>query len=141
VAVGARDYLNKRGTPEHPRDLAHHTCIQTHASPWRFNDHEQTFKITTTGVLRFNSSAAIIGACRRGLGIAYMVSAGYGGALKDGTLVPVLKNFWASEKSVHIVRADKKFIPRRVELAIKYLQDAAKIEEAREQVLIKKLRA
>jgi len=140
VAVGARDYLNKRGTPEHPRDLVNHTCIQTHSSPWRFNDHGQMLKVTTTGPLRFNSSAGIIDACSRGLGIAYMVSAGYGDALKGGTLMPVLKKFWASEKSVHIVRADRKFVPRRVELAIKFLQAAAKIEEARELAQIENLR-
>lgn len=47
VLVASKDYLENRGTPQHPQDLYQHRCLAmelrgTLTNEWRFVDHEET---------------------------------------------------------------------------------------------------
>lgn len=130
IAAASPEYLANYGRPQHPNNLKDHQCILTHSNAWRFSDSGKLLDVTVAGRLRLNSGPAILDACSRGLGVAYMAVGGFEDKLANGTLVPILREFWHTDKSVHIVRPDRRFTPRRIEVAIAFLESHAKrIEE------------
>ena len=132
AAAASKEYIEQHGEPQHPRELADHSCIRTNAQIWRFIDEGKILNIPIKSRLHFNAGPAILDACAKGLGIAYMASAGYEDTLLNGSLTPILKKFWRTERSVHIVRVDRQFTPRCVQMAISRLEEVAKKVETKE---------
>lgn len=130
IAVASPEYLAKSGRPQHPTELKHHQCILTHSSAWRFSDRGRPLDVAVSGRLSLNSGPAILDACARGLGVAYIAAGGFQNTLSNGALTPILKDFWHTDRSIHIVRPDRRFTPRRVDVAIAILKDFAKRAEA-----------
>lgn len=130
IAAASPEYLAKSGAPQHPTDLKHHQCILTHSKVWRFSDRGKPLDVAVSGQLSLNSGPAILDACARGLGVAYMAVGGFQNTLSNGTLTPILKDFWHTDRSIHIVRPDRRFTPRRVDVAIAILEDFAERIEA-----------
>jgi len=130
VVAASPEYLDRNGNPAHPTDLKDHSCILTHSNTWRFTDRGKPLDITVTGRLSLNSGPAILDACSRGLGIAFMAVGGFEDTLSSGLLTPILNAYWHRDRSIHIVRPDRKFTPRRVEVAMEMLETFAKRAEA-----------
>ena len=137
VAFASREYLAQHGTPQHPSDLKHHQCILAQSKTWRFLNQGKPLDVDVSGRLSLNSGPAILDACTRGLGIAYMAVGGFEDALSNGSLTPVLQCYWHTDQAIHIVRPDRRFTPRRVEVAMDLLQTFAKQAEARDAQAIK----
>lgn len=129
IAAASPEYLAKKGRPRHPIELQSHQCILTHSDTWRFTDGGKPLDVAVAGRLSLNSGPAILDACSRGLGVAYMAVGGFEGTLSRGTLTPILKEFWHTDRSIHIVRPDRRFTPRRVDAAIEILGVFAKRTE------------
>jgi len=122
VAAASPEYLASNGKPLHPAELKEHQCILTHSNTWRFTEKGKLLDVAVTGRLNLNSGQAILDGCSRGLGIAYMAIGGFGKTLSDGTLTPILNDFWHTDRSIHILRPDRRYTPRRVEVAISILE-------------------
>lgn len=77
VAVASPDYLARRGTPQHPRDLVSHACIgwrwPGHERPykWEFQEQGQWFEVAVEGPIIANSKEFCLQAAVDGLGIAF----------------------------------------------------------------------
>ncbi|WP_162651719.1 LysR family transcriptional regulator [Lentilitoribacter sp. Alg239-R112] len=140
VAAASPEYLSKYGVPAHPSELKRHQCILTHSNSWRFSENTKPLDVAVSGRLRLNSGTAILDACSRGLGVAYMAVGGFENALSLSRLTPILGSFWYTEPSIHIVRPDRRFTPRRVEAAIEILEAFAKRVETKENQLVSALR-
>jgi DNA-binding transcriptional LysR family regulator len=126
IAAASPEYLAKNGSPRHPTELRDHQCILTHSGKWRFTEGGKPLDIKVAGRLSLNSGSAILDACSRGLGVAYMAVGGFEDTLSRGALTPILKEFWHTDRSIHIVRPDRRFTPRRVVAAIELLEVFAK---------------
>jgi len=126
VAAASPEYLANNGRPLHPTELKQHQCILTHSNTWRFSDRGKPLDIAVAGRLSLNSGPAILDACSRGLGVAYMAVGGFENTLSSGILTPILNDFWHTDRSVHIVKPDRRFTPRRVDVAIAVLETFAK---------------
>ena len=78
VAVASPDYLRRRGSPDAPRDLIHHVCINLRQSTigglyaWEFAKDGRELRVRVDGQLTFNSTLPIIDAALSGYGIAYV---------------------------------------------------------------------
>ncbi len=140
VAAASPEYLAKNGEPLHPTELKDHQCILTHSNAWRFAENGKPLDVTVAGRLGLNSGPAILDACARGLGVAYMAVGGFGNTLSNGALTPILYDFWHTDRSIHIVRPDRRFTPRRVDVAMAFLETFAKRIEALETQEIGTLR-
>ena len=73
--VGTPTYLDRRGRPEHPDDLAQHACLGYAYLPtpdrWRFLDASGTENVVVPrGPMRANNADALAPALRAGLGLA-----------------------------------------------------------------------
>jgi len=108
ILCAAPDYLRNRGTPDHPRDIARHSCIVT--SPalnrWRFNDQSEIavpWRVATGSVLLACDAAAA------GQGIALVPRFVAAEHLKTGKLVQVLSDF-----PLPLARATALYPPARI---------------------------
>lgn len=99
VAVAAPGYLAAHGTPQHPRDLIRHTCINMrHKSAgglfaWEFEKDGQELRVRVDGQLTFNNSYAMIDAAVSGYGIAYVPEDIVAAQVANHTLVEVLDDW------------------------------------------------
>lgn len=96
VAVASPGYLAQHGTPQHPRDLVRHICINMrHESAgglyaWEFEKDGQELRVRVDGQLTFNNSYAMIDAAVSGYGIAYVPEDIVADRIASGALVQVL---------------------------------------------------
>jgi len=123
MAVASKSYLQKNGFPKHPNHLKNHSCIISNNNVWKFSDAGVQDSIKVKGRWRSNNTNAVVGACERGLGIAYMPKNTFDSAIKNGRLIPILEPFWGNSKgtSSWIVYQNKHFMPLRARLAIDFL--------------------
>jgi len=101
IAVASPEYLARRGTPQHPRDLTSHSCIgwrwPGHARPydWEFFENGKWFEVAVEGPILTNSKEFGLQAALDGLGIAFATDFLVGTHMAAGRLVPVLERWSA----------------------------------------------
>ena len=76
IAVAAPEYLQRRGWPRQPEDLANHACIVRRMTPddaeWRLTGPEGTTDIAVRGLVSTNNHEAVRNATLNSLGIALL---------------------------------------------------------------------
>ncbi|MBV8439598.1 MAG: LysR family transcriptional regulator [Hyphomicrobiales bacterium] len=98
VAAASPFYLDRRGRPEHPRDLLAHACLRVRfesgaSPPWEFERDGEVVRIDPVGPLVVQPGAAaglMIGAAVAGLGIIYLFEEWLRPHLDSGALEPIL---------------------------------------------------
>ncbi|MBO6503467.1 MAG: LysR family transcriptional regulator [Kordiimonadaceae bacterium] len=123
VAAASPDYLAKHGVPEHPQDLRQHNCLITNNDLWLFDTRDGPMNVRVRGRWRSNDADSLTHACLAGLGIAYMPSTSYRGAIEDGRLIPVLEPYWTKGIGTWLLYANRRHMPARVRLAVQFLTD------------------
>lgn len=100
-AVASPEYLARRGTPEHPHDLASHSCIgwrwPGHETPykWEFQENGKWFEIAVAGPVITNVKDFGLHAAIDGLGIAFASDVMIAPHVAAGRLMPVLERWSA----------------------------------------------
>lgn len=121
MALASADYLKQNGTPLHPNQLPHHSCIISNNDHWLFESSEGEQTVKVSGRWRSNNANAVVKACEQGLGIAYMPRSSFKTSLESGVLSPILQPYWSKGSSSWIVYQNRRFLPNRARLAIDYL--------------------
>jgi DNA-binding transcriptional LysR family regulator len=88
-------YLDKRGTPQHPRELARHDCLLFPATgrTWQFESATGPVSVDVRPKLSANDQFMLTVAALRATGIAILPAYAVSSALRAGTLVRVLHRF------------------------------------------------
>lgn len=88
-------YLERKGTPQHPRDLVDHDCLvlTTSGARWEFQTQQGLMGIDVRPKLRTNDGAAICQAAISGSGIALLADYLAAPAIQAGQLVEVLQPY------------------------------------------------
>jgi DNA-binding transcriptional LysR family regulator len=107
VLVAAPAYLEKRGVPQTPADLTAHDCIfgpggLGHAT-WAFQRQGTVTSVDVRGRIRTDSGSGLYAGALAGLGIAMASSVMFAPELKDGRLVPLLRDYSLEPVQVHAV--------------------------------------
>ncbi|WP_028621704.1 LysR family transcriptional regulator [Pseudomonas sp. Ant30-3] len=94
-------YLARHGTPQHPQDLATHQCLAYKGAAgqqrWFFRrDQKDWTPYSVKGPITGNHADTLTQAAEQGLGLVMFPSWLIGEAVRSGTLVPVLKEYEAS---------------------------------------------
>jgi DNA-binding transcriptional LysR family regulator len=103
LTCAAPSYLERRGTPKHPRDLADHECIQyrdplTHRPyDWALQGGGEEIEVSTQGRLMVTDAGSLLAACLAGHGIAQPLELHARPHLDAGGLVQLLPE-WAEER-------------------------------------------
>ena len=99
AVVASPAYLARHGTPEHPRDLTRHRCINYRMVAagtiyaWEFERDGQMLEVRPAGPLIFNEPALMLECALDGLGIAYVLEHEAAPHLDDDRLVRLLADW------------------------------------------------
>jgi DNA-binding transcriptional LysR family regulator len=128
VVCGAPAYLDKRGAPRQPEDLAAHNCLRLSELNFRDEwcltgaDGKETW-IPVSGTLRVNTTVALRTAALRGLGLALLPTFLVGEDLKAGRLVPVLTGYAPADAAVRAMYPHSRHLSAKVRMFIDFLID------------------
>lgn len=126
VACAAPAYLERRGTPQHPRDLVEHDCLRyTLASQrgrWRFRGPGgETLHIPVTGSFDSDHSGALRVAACSGLGIVYLPRFYLAEAIERGTLLRILDDFSPPPIDIQAVYPGRKLLAPKTRACLDFL--------------------
>ncbi|WP_158902548.1 LysR family transcriptional regulator [Burkholderia sp. L27(2015)] len=131
VLCASRAYLQTRGTPEHPRDLAQHDCVYLGETAddnrWRLRRGTEAHTVEVRGRYIANHAGARLEAAQQDLGIANLPEFAAADALQRGDLLQVLAD-WDLEArayvgSVWLLYPPNRFLPPKVRVLIDYLAE------------------
>ena len=95
AAYAGATYLDRRGTPNHPRELVEHDCLVSllHGRTWHFYSDQGDVGLTVKPRVSVNDTIVLREAVRRGLGIAILPAFLAEDDLADGSLQRLLPGF------------------------------------------------
>jgi DNA-binding transcriptional LysR family regulator len=107
IIAGSPAYLQARGTPKAPADLADHTCLQlllgdNSSYRWELGHDESAQRLRVPGLITINDTATTISAAKAGLGLAYLLEARISAELAEGSLVRVMEDHASPGDPFHI---------------------------------------
>jgi len=128
LLVGAPNYFERYGRPQHPRDLAEHRILQyTYArngKSWRFHHQRHgEFSQAIQAHLYANNAEALEPALRAGLGLALQPEFMAWKDLQSGALEAVMEDWQTEPIALHIVTPPGRNRPARVQALIEYLAE------------------
>jgi DNA-binding transcriptional LysR family regulator len=124
VIAAAPSYLERRGRPRHPQDLAAHECFGYLLDPrtsWSFFvDGEQRW-FPIAGRLRANNGDALLIAAIRGLGIVRAPTFIVEQAVRAGELEILLPDYPTLELGIYALFPGNRYVPHRVRTLVDFL--------------------
>ncbi|EJL08356.1 LysR family transcriptional regulator [Pseudomonas chlororaphis] len=125
IMVASPDYLKRAGTPQTPRDLTAHQCLnygylQSGVS-LQLSNGKDTQRVHVTGPLHANNGDLLAQAAEAGMGIALLPDFIVADALTAGRLVPVLCEWQAPPISIHAVYPSARRVPQKTRAFIEFL--------------------
>lgn len=127
VACASPEYLSRYGQPQHPDELAQHTCLnfRNRATgrfyPWMFSVDGISRQYSTTGNLVFDNSDAIAQSTIAGLGVSQMPAFLAAKALANGDLLEVLRAYRPPEIPVWVCYLDRRFVAPRIRAFVDFI--------------------
>lgn len=136
ILVAAPAYLQRRGTPKQPQELAQHDCLRLkmpHVRPhqWRMwcpENPDQSLDIETDAVLLANHTDSLLRATLDGAGITSVALDMVAPYLTRGELVRVLAPWITGRLTMYAAVPSRKFMPQRTRVFLDFL-----VEETRRQ--------
>jgi LysR family transcriptional regulator for bpeEF and oprC len=129
VTCAAPSYLERFGTPMHPRDLERHRCINYFSSKtgkiynWDYTRDGERIEMTLPGVVALNDSNAYLTAGLAGLGIIMMTDLQLGSHGANGRLVRVLEDWATDPVPIHVVYPQNRHLSAKVRVFVEWVAD------------------
>ncbi|AWK85478.1 LysR family transcriptional regulator [Azospirillum thermophilum] len=124
VLVASPAYLERRGTPRDPAELAGHDIIHFASRPqpreWRFRTPEGERTVRISPRLTVSQGDAALWAAREGRGITAALSYQVAEDVASGRLVRLLRSFDPAVRPVHLVFPSARLMPPRVRAFLDY---------------------
>jgi len=124
VICASPAYLDRAGTPQTPKDLSKHNCLQL-STVSRFNDWHFGGSDNAGLVLRnrfdANSADALYHAAVAGIGIARLSTYLIGDDLRAGRLVRLLPEYEDNGSDIYAVYSERRNLPPKVRAFINHL--------------------
>ena len=123
--VAAPAYLERYGAPEHPSDLARHTCIIHDMGPdsthWIFGGPKGAADVEVTSAFRSNNSLVVRQAALAGYGIALLGDALTIHDIRAGRLYRLLPDYTARKRQAYIVYPSRRHLAQRTRVVIDFM--------------------
>lgn len=121
-------YLAKHGRPKTPRDLLEHICIRHRFPsgamlPWEFERNGKTMRIVPSGPLVTNQPELELRAGIDGLGVIHGFEAWIAPALENGTLEPLLKDWWQNFSGPSLYYPSRRHMPAPLRVFVDYIKN------------------
>ncbi len=126
AVVASPAYLDRRGRPRTPAELAVHDVLtyryQHSAREWHFTAADgRATSVVVDGRVRMNNSLALREALLAGAGIARMPTFAVGEDIRAGRLVRLLAGYDAVEVSIYAVYAERRHLAPKVRAFIDFM--------------------
>ncbi len=128
TVVASPDYLDRYGTPQHPRDLTAHDCIQIRMPtarapiPWEFKKGTEEVNVRVDGRFLCNNRQVQIDAVRQGFGLAWMLYDFATPLVEESGLVRVLEDWCEPFPGFFLYYPSRRQHSRAFELVVKTLR-------------------
>lgn len=129
INCASPDYLRSHGTPQTLEDLARHQLIHyvmtlgTRSPGWEYRDGTRYANLPMPGALTVNGTEAYDAACLAGLGLIQAPAVALQRHVAQGLLVEVLPQYRAEPMPVSLVYANRRNLPKRVQVFMNWLAD------------------
>jgi DNA-binding transcriptional LysR family regulator len=133
-ALGAASaYLDRRGRPEHPRDLLGHSCLQGRfpsgaTMAWEFERDGEVIQVDVTGPLIVRLGGAtdlLVDAAIAGTGIVASFEEWLRPQLESGALEPVLEPWWQRFSGPYLYYPGRRLVPAPLRAFIDFVKASA----------------
>ena len=131
LCVATPQYLQRRGVPQHPSELARHDCLTLSSDAsqtrgWAFRvPREQDVELIYLkpgGPLDCSDGQVLHDWCLAGMGIAWRSTWEVEAEIAQGSLTAVLEDFAAPPNGIYVVFPQRKHLALRVRLWIDFLK-------------------
>ncbi|MET4632444.1 LysR family transcriptional regulator [Kaistia defluvii] len=131
ATAAAPAYLDRRGRPEHPRDLLEHDCIRGRFSSgsmaaWEFEREGEIVRVEPTGPLIVQAGPATdlaVDAALAGTGILYLFEDWLRPHLDSGALEPVLEPWWQRFSGPFLYYPGRRLVPAPLRAFVDFIRD------------------
>jgi DNA-binding transcriptional LysR family regulator len=121
VVVASAAYLERRGTPERPRDLAGHDLLLYGNEAWRFRVDKGWETVRGQIRMRADNGDLLRTAAEAGLGICLLPSFIAAPAIEARTLEVLLRDYPLDEGGLHVVMPPGRATTARVRALVEFL--------------------
>lgn len=130
LTCASPQYLERRGRPEHPRDLAEHDGILfgNPAVFWRYQAEGEDIVAAPRTRLTVSTAASNLAAARGGVGVARLFDYQLTDEFRTGALVPILSAYDGPPRPIHLVYPRQGLLPLKVRAFIDWT--APRLREA-----------
>ena len=130
ATAAAPIYLDRRGRPEHPRDLLGHACLRGRfpsgaMAPWEFERDGEVVRVDPAGPLLVSIGPATdlaVDAAIAGTGIIYHFEDWLRPHLDSGALEPVLQPWWQSFSGPFLYYSGRRLLPPPLRAFVDFIQ-------------------
>ena len=137
ILLASPDYLQRRGTPQSPEELARHDCLRLKPTAgrsvvWRLlnaDEGDRAIEVEVEPVLWANHTDTLMHAALDGAGITATTVELAAPLIAEGDLVRVLSPWITDRLTLYAALPSRKFMPRRTQVFLDYLT-----EQTRERV-------
>jgi DNA-binding transcriptional LysR family regulator len=134
VVVAAPSYIERKGKPSMPAELASHICIVHDLGPgsnvWTFATSEGSEQFQVSGGLLANDVSAVHLAARSGYGIALLPLFEVLEDLRSGMLVRVLSEFPAPSVALSLVYPSRRHLAPRTRVVFEFILEQVRQVQA-----------
>jgi DNA-binding transcriptional LysR family regulator len=130
AVAASRSYLDRRGRPQHPRDLLGHACLQGRFSsgampPWEFERDGQEVRVEVSGPLVVQAgggSDLAVEAAIAGIGIVALFEDWLRPYFDSGALEPVLEPWWQSFSGPFLYYPGRRLVPAPLRAFVDFIK-------------------
>lgn len=129
VVVGAPAYLDRNGTPDHPRDLADHRCLRIRLGDeslyrWEFERKDEAIALNVPGAVTLDNTQFALSLAAASGGLAYLPEACVGPSVARGELRVVLADWAPLGPGFHLYYPGRRQLPSGLRLLIDLIREA-----------------
>jgi DNA-binding transcriptional LysR family regulator len=133
ATAAAPAYLDRRGRPEHPRDLLHHACLRGRFSSgamtlWEYERDGDVVRVEPSGPLLVGVGGAVdlaVDAAIAGTGVICLFEDWLRPYLASGALEPVLEPWWPRFPGPFLYYSGRRLLPAPLRAFVDFIKGAA----------------
>jgi LysR family transcriptional regulator for bpeEF and oprC len=129
VTAASPIYLRRFGTPQHPRELGNHRCVNYFSAKtgktydWDFRRGDEKIEVALPGTIALNDSNAYVQAGLAGLGIIQMTDYLMMQHVLSGRMVQVLPDWTSEPLPVHVVYPQNRHLSAKVRVFVEWVAE------------------
>jgi DNA-binding transcriptional LysR family regulator len=128
VVAGSPAYLERHGTPAHPRELSNHRCLRIRLGDesiyhWEFEKGDDVIAMEVPGAISLDQSQLVLGLALAGTGLAYLPEPTVAPSVEQGLLRLVLSDWAPIGSGFHIYYPSRRQLPAGLRLLIDLIRE------------------